>query len=51
MARDIITNPVSTVASEQVFSNSGKVFDERRARLAEGILEMFMCVEAWKDAR
>ena len=51
MARDILTTPVSTVASEQVFSSSGKVLDERRARLGEDILEALMCVKDWEDAR
>ena len=49
MACDILTTPVSTVASEQVFSRSGKVFDERRAWLAEDILEALMCVKDWED--
>ena len=51
MARDILTTPVSTVASEQVFSSTGKLLDERRARLAEDILEALMCVKEWEDAR
>ena len=51
MARDILTTPVSTVASEQVFSSSGKVLDERRARLGEDILEALMYGKDWEDAR
>ena len=39
MARDILTILVSTVASEQDFSQSGRALEERRARLSEDILE------------
>ena len=51
MARDILTTPVSTVASEQVFSCSGRVLEEQRARMNEDILEALMCVKDWEDAR
>ena len=51
MTRDILTIPVSTVASEQVFSCSGRVLDKRRARLNDDILEAVMCVKDWEDAR
>ena len=50
-ARDTLTFPVSTVASEQVFSYSGRVLDERRARLSEDILEALIWVKDWEDAR
>ena len=51
MARDILTTPVSTVASEQVFSCSGRVLEKRRAGLNEDILEALICVKDWEDAR
>ena len=51
MARDILTIPVSTVASEQVFSHSGRVLEERRSRLSEDILEAQICIKDWEDAR
>ena len=50
MARDILITPVSTTASEQVFNSSGKILDERQARLDEDILEALMCVKDWEDA-
>ena len=46
MTRDVLT----TVAGEQVFNSSGKVLDERCARLGNDILEALMCVKDWKDA-
>ena len=51
MARDILTIPVSTVASEQVFSYSGRVLDKRHVCLSDDILEVVMCVKDWEDAR
>ena len=51
MAHDILTSLVSTVVSEQVFSCSDRVLDERMARLSEDILEALMCIKDWEDAR
>ena len=51
MARDVLTIPVSTVASQQVFSHSGRVLEERRARLSEDILEAQICIKDWEDAQ
>ena len=51
IARDILTTPVSTVASEQAFSASNRILDERRSRLYPDILEGLMCVKDWEDAR
>ncbi|KAL2454390.1 C-terminal dimerization domain [Abeliophyllum distichum] len=39
MARDLLTVPVSTVASESAFSTVNRALDERRSRLKEDILE------------
>ena len=50
MAHDILTIPVSTIASEQVFSYSGRVVDERLTLLNENILEVAMCIKDWEDA-
>ena len=47
MARDLLTVPVSTVASESVFSAGNRVLDERRSRLKEDILEALICVKDW----
>ena len=51
MARDVLTIPVSTIASEQVFNHSGRVLKEQRARLSEDVLEAQMCIKNWEDAR
>ena len=48
MARDILTIPVSIVASEQVFSCSDRVLDKHPARLSKDILETLMCVKDWR---
>ena len=51
IARDILTTPVSTVASEQAFSASNRILDEKRSRMHPDILEGLMCVKDWEDAR
>ncbi|KAK1578790.1 hypothetical protein Q3G72_033151 [Acer saccharum] len=50
MARDILTPPVSTVASESAFSAGGRVLDESRSRLGPDILEAVVCLKDWEDA-
>ena len=40
MARDVLTILVSTIASEQIFSYSGRVLEEWQARLSEDMLEV-----------
>ncbi|KAL2512695.1 Zinc finger BED domain-containing protein DAYSLEEPER [Abeliophyllum distichum] len=47
MARDLLTVPVSTVASESAFSAANMVLDERRSRLKEDILEALVCIKDW----
>ncbi|KAF7130238.1 hypothetical protein RHSIM_Rhsim10G0057500 [Rhododendron simsii] len=51
MARDLLTPPVSTVASESAFSAGKRVLDERRSRLAPDILDCLICLKDWEDAR
>ena len=51
IARDILITPVSTVASEQAFSASNRILDDKRSRLYPDILEGLMCVKDWEDAR
>ncbi|KAI8574511.1 hypothetical protein RHMOL_Rhmol01G0360200 [Rhododendron molle] len=51
MARDLLTPPVSTVASESAFSAGSRVLDERRNRLAPDILDCLICLKDWEDAR
>ncbi|KAL2527478.1 BED zinc finger [Abeliophyllum distichum] len=50
MARDLLTPPVSTVASEAAFSISGRVLSEIRSRLKADILESLLCLKDWDDA-
>ncbi|KAF7129369.1 hypothetical protein RHSIM_Rhsim10G0105800 [Rhododendron simsii] len=51
MARDLLTPPVSTVASESAFSAGKRVLDERRSRLPPDILDCLICLKDWEDAR
>ncbi|KAI3891766.1 hypothetical protein MKX03_020904 [Papaver bracteatum] len=51
MARDLLTPPASTVASESVFSASGRVLSKKRSRLAPDILEALVCIKDWNDAK
>ena len=51
MARDLLTSPVSTVASESAFSAGGRVIDERRGKLAPDFVEALICIKDWKDAK
>ena len=39
------------IASEQVFSCSGRVLDECQDGLSKDILEAIMCIKDWEDAR
>jgi hypothetical protein len=49
-ARDIMAIPVTTVASESVFSTGGRVISPHRSRLAPKIVEGLMCMKAWSCA-
>ncbi|KAI3901087.1 hypothetical protein MKW92_042387 [Papaver armeniacum] len=51
MARDLLTPPASTVASESVFSASGRVLSKKRSRLSPDILEALVCIKDWNDAK
>jgi hypothetical protein len=51
MARDLLTPPASSVASESAFSAGKRVLDERRSRLAPDILDCLVCLKDWEDAR
>ncbi|CAN6323816.1 unnamed protein product [Urochloa humidicola] len=50
IARDIMAIPVTTVASESVFSTSGRIFSPNRSRLAPKMVETLMCMQAWSRA-
>ncbi|XP_022870914.1 zinc finger BED domain-containing protein RICESLEEPER 3-like [Olea europaea var. sylvestris] len=48
IARDLLTPPVSTVASEAVFSLGGRILSDERSRLIEDILEALICLKDWE---
>jgi hypothetical protein len=50
IARDIMPIPVTTVASESVFSTGGRVISPHRSRLAPKTVEALMCMQAWSRA-
>jgi hypothetical protein len=45
MARDILTPPASTVASESAFSAGGRVLTPWRSQLTPAHLEMVVCLK------
>ncbi|KAI3937195.1 hypothetical protein MKW92_053146 [Papaver armeniacum] len=51
MARDLLTPPVSTVASGVAFSASGRVLDEKKTKLSAEMLDAQVCLKDWDDAK
>ncbi|GJS65366.1 zinc finger BED domain-containing protein RICESLEEPER 2-like protein [Tanacetum coccineum] len=47
MARDLLAVPISTVASESVFSTSGRVLDSFRSSLGDKTIECLVCAQDW----
>ncbi|KAL0434033.1 UNVERIFIED_CONTAM: Zinc finger BED domain-containing protein RICESLEEPER 3 [Sesamum latifolium] len=47
MTRDFLAIPVSTIASESAFSNSGKLINPQRNRLHHTTVEALMCSRRW----
>ncbi|KAI0510486.1 hypothetical protein KFK09_011088 [Dendrobium nobile] len=47
MARDVLCIPISTVASESAFSNSGRILDQYRSALKHDIVEALVCAKDW----
>ena len=47
MARDILSIPVSTVASEASFSVGGRVLDQYRSTLKADTVEAIICLRDW----
>ena len=50
MAKDLLTIPASTVASESAFSAGKRVLSDRRCRLSEKSVEASVCLKNWYDA-
>ncbi|PRQ44873.1 putative transcription factor/ chromatin remodeling BED-type(Zn) family [Rosa chinensis] len=51
MARDLLTIPASTVASESCFSAGGRVVSEKRACLSPNTIEALICLKDWGLAK
>jgi hypothetical protein len=50
LARDIMTDPVSTISSESTFSLASRVLEERRRRLTTDMVEVLSCIKDWELA-
>ncbi|KAK1403171.1 hypothetical protein POM88_002776 [Heracleum sosnowskyi] len=48
MARDILSIPISTMASESAFSTGGRILDQYRSCLAHAIVESLICTRDWR---
>lgn len=47
MARDILSIPISSVASESAFSAGGRVLDQFRSSLKPETVEVIICTGDW----
>ncbi|GKA70331.1 zinc finger BED domain-containing protein RICESLEEPER 2-like protein [Tanacetum coccineum] len=47
MSRDLVAIPISTVASESVFSTIGRVLDSYRSSLGDKTIECLICTQDW----
>ena len=51
MPRDLLTPPVSTIASDSTFSIAANILGERRTRFSDEMIEVLTCLKDWEDAR
>ena len=51
LALDVFAVPVSTVSSEQTFSASGRILNERRTKLSQKMIEVLTCLRDWERSR
>ena len=47
MARDVLSIPISTVASESAFSTCGRIMDDFRTSLTPFMVEALVCTQDW----
>ncbi|XP_049413300.1 elongation factor 1-delta-like [Solanum stenotomum] len=47
MARDVLSIPVSTVASESAFSTGGRILDSYQSSISPKTVEAFICTQQW----
>jgi hypothetical protein len=47
LARNVLAIPISTVASESVFSMGGRILDDFRTSLTPFMLQSIICIQDW----
>ncbi|CAN1852082.1 Zinc finger BED domain-containing protein RICESLEEPER 3 [Linum perenne] len=47
IARDLLSIPITSVASESAFSSSGRLLDPQRSKLHFSMVEAMMCTRSW----